>query len=635
MLAISERWKETINKDSRDCRAYLQIDDYNGEVLKLTDDRELIDIEWSHDVIDKSFIGSFPQKRFDIQILNLAETTYNFNNKFIKVYTGLKYSDNTEEYIYQGKVFVKNATYDDVSKVHKLECYDLSLLFDVPFDNGNFTFPMTKSAYVEAICAMLNIEYDLTDFYMGDELLAEQPYLESSATFSDAIRQIAQSSMSVAVISDDKLKFITPYRENAPLVSITDFFSLETKEKVGPFNVLVLGRSPQEDNVYYPTIIPENPKEFRIDNNYLIDPQGEIDLRPAKIGLLAQKIIGYEYIPFNVELIKGRPEIEVLDYLSFTNMKEELQTSTIFKVIHKFNGNFTTTLVCDFESNTNTDYKRGGTLNEKINDVSLRVDKNEGNITALTKDVSNIQDEFGNYYTIEKVNELIQNAESGLTNTFTQTGGTNLLRNTAPYFMISENEAEYWNGNVKQMKEVNSASGFALLIQNGTLTQTIDLAPNQYAIKFHYKRLLVSATAIVKYNGRTIELEEEGTIETTGTVNSGKFEFRVDCNIDDGYEIYDLMLNVGYVASAWTQNANESTSDTVNISKGITVSSNTTNTNAKMDSDGFRVINKSTGETVMEGTDEGGKFNKVEAEKGTIGGVIIQKVGNQTWISGV
>lgn len=255
------------------------------------------------------------------------------------------------------------------------------------------------------------------------------------------------------------------------------------------------------------------------------------------------------------------------------------------------------------------------------------------NITATTSSIQNNLET--NYYDITKVDELIQNAETGLTNTFLKSGGSNLLRNTAPFFMSSENEAEYWNGNVKQMKEVNSASGFALLIQNGTLSQTIDLAPNQYAIKFHYKRLLLAATATVKYNGRTIELEEEGTIETTGTVNSGKFEFRVDCNIDDGYEIYDLMLNVGSIVTTWTQNANESTSDTVNISKGITVDSNTTNTKAKMDSDGFRVTNKSTGESVMEGTDEGGKFKKVEAEKGTIGGVIIQNVGNQSWISGV
>lgn len=282
-------------------------------------------------------------------------------------------------------------------------------------------------------------------------------------------------------------------------------------------------------------------------------------------------------------------------------------------------------------------------LIEGYEQLTLKVSDNEDaisqlqidneNITATTSSIQNNLET--NYYDITKVDELIQNAETGLTNTFLKSGGSNLLRNTAPFFMSSENEAEYWQGNVKQMKEVNSASGFALLIQNGTLSQTIDLAPNQYAIKFHYKRLLLAATATVKYNGRTIELEEEGTIETTGTVNSGKFEFRVDCNIDDGYEIYDLMLNVGSIVTTWTQNANESTSDTVNISKGITVDSNTTNTKAKMDSDGFRVTNKSTGESVMEGTDEGGKFKKVEAEKGTIGGVIIQKVSNQTWISGV
>ena len=282
-------------------------------------------------------------------------------------------------------------------------------------------------------------------------------------------------------------------------------------------------------------------------------------------------------------------------------------------------------------------------LIEGYEQLTLKASDNEDAISQLqidneniTSTTSSIQNNLEtNYYDITKVNELIQNAETGLTNTFLKSGGNNLLRNTAPFFMSSENEAEYWEGNVKQMKEVNSVSGFALLLQNGTLTQTINLSPNTYAIKFHYKRLLLAATASIKFNGKTIELDEEGTIETNEQVNSGKFEFRIDCDYDDGYEIYDLMINIGEVSIPWTQNANESTSDTVNISKGITVSSNTTNTDAKMDSDGFRVINKSTGETVMEGTDEGGKFKKVEADSGTIGGIIIQKVGNQSWISGV
>ena len=85
----------------------------------------------------------------------------------------------------------------------------------------------------------------------------------------------------------------------------------------------------------------------------------------------------------------------------------------------------------------------------------------------------------------------------------------------------------------------------------------------------------------------------------------------------------------------WSQNANESTSDTVNISEGITVSSNITNTDSKMDSDGFRVINKTTGETVMEGTEDGGKFKTIDSNRGSIAGVLMQKIGNQTWISGV
>ena len=95
------------------------------------------------------------------------------------------------------------------------------------------------------------------------------------------------------------------------------------------------------------------------------------------------------------------------------------------------------------------------------------------------------------------------------------------------------------------------------------------------------------------------------------------------------------MLNVGQVAMPWTQNANESTSDTVNISKGITVSSNTSNTLSTMNDDGFKVKNATTNEEVMVATDDGGKFKNIEANRSSIAGVLMQKIKNQTWISGV
>lgn len=291
-----------------------------------------------------------------------------------------------------------------------------------------------------------------------------------------------------------------------------------------------------------------------------------------------------------------------------------------------------------------TSGKINTSLIEGYEQLLLQVENNEEDIAQLSiatdgikSTTSSIQKDLEtNYYDIEKVNELIQNAESGLTNTFLRAGGNNLLRNTAPYFMESENKAEYWEGNVKRMKESNSVSGYALLLQNGTITQTINLSPNQYAIKFKYKKLTVAGTCTVQYNGRTIELaEEEGVIETTGTVNSGQFEFKVTCDTNDSFEIYDLMLNVGQVAMPWTQNANESTSDTVNISKGITVSSNTSNTLSTMNDDGFKVKNATTNEEVMVATDDGGKFKNIEANRSSIAGVLMQKIKNQTWISGV
>ena len=450
--------------------------------------------------------------------------------------------------------------------------------------------------------------------------------------FGNVVSAVAGISCNFAKIKADNKLYLEFKNETGIIVDVSDYEEFDDKRDTHPYNAVSLGMSAVEgENV---TLVDESVEPGK--ENYLTINDNPFAYTQEKRNELIQaifdKVNGFGYSSFELDNCMY-PQLECGDLIQIRNKEGQLVDTIVLRISYE-----ETEIKLEAPSiiSATVTYQNPPSSYDIAKLTQINVDKQEGTIALLTNNISQIQNEIdSNYYTIEKVNELLQNAETGLTNTFLRSGGNNLLRNTAPYFMTSENEAEYWEGNVKQIKEIDSISGFALSLQNGTLSQTIDLAPNQYAIKFSYKRLLLSATATVKYNGRTIELDEEGTIETTGNVNSGKFEFRVDCNIDDGYEIYDLMLNVGEIAGVWTQNANESTSDTVNISKGITVSSNITNTNAKMDSDGFRVINKSNGETVMEGTDEGGKFKKVEAEKGTIGGVIIQKVGNQSWISGV
>lgn len=647
MYAISNDYKSLIeNSLSLSPKSKIVVDntEYDGSILKTYP-------KITHK--NSTMIGGFPAKTCSFEIYDI-NNNLDFEGKEITIYRGLDV-DGATEWIPQG-IFIPTADKITTNISTKTIAFngiqDKSQLFDLTYEsNLNWSDGATHTGLeiVQEICTKLGVTLETTTFNWYNYSF-KQPNFSSNTTYREVINRIAQIGGSIAYISRTGGLIIKSQTSTGHSIARKRYSKLSKEKQFGLINVVVLGKDGINDDIVYPSTLPSNVVEFKILDNPFVDLY-----REEMIETVASYIIGQSIIPFTLNDFVDGFYLDLNDTIQVTDKNNNVFNATILN--YESTSRIKSNIGADTQNNNITNYNLAGSNKDIFLNVKADVDHIKGQIDLVVEEqteqsekisqlqidneniaatTSSIQNNLEtNYYDITKVDELIQNAETGLTNTFLKSGGSNLLRNTAPFFMSSENEAEYWQGNVKQMKEVNSASGFALLIQNGTLSQTIDLAPNQYAIKFNYKRLLLAATATVKYNGRTIELEEEGTIETTGTVNSGKFEFRVDCNIDDGYEIYDLMLNVGSIVTTWTQNANESTSDTVNISKGITVNSNTTNTKAKMDSDGFRVTNKSTGESVMEGTDEGGKFKKVEAEKGTIGGVIIQNVGNQSWISGV
>ena len=123
------------------------------------------------------------------------------------------------------------------------------------------------------------------------------------------------------------------------------------------------------------------------------------------------------------------------------------------------------------------------------------------------------------------------------------------------------------------------------------------------------------------------------TIEVNS--NSIKIEFVSDSNAS--FYIIDTLINLGITADIWTQNPNETRTDTVTIGKGIQVDSTATNTYHRIDSDGNRTYNKQTGVVVSEQTDKGTRTVYLEANEGEMAGLLFQEVtyggSEQAWIS--
>lgn len=270
--------------------------------------------------------------------------------------------------------------------------------------------------------------------------------------------------------------------------------------------------------------------------------------------------------------------------------------------------------------------------------TQVEVDKDKVQITNLTEQTNNIQDNLNsNYYTIDQANQLVQTAQTGLTNTFSEAGGNNIFRNTGLWFEQNDanNPYEFWTGNVVKAKEENASNMSALLLQNNTLSQE-QLVPNgNYTVSFKYKKLVQLAEVKCIINDIEIALDSLTDKEVIQVleVNAQHINIQFVSDTTNSCEIYDLMVNAGSVKLAYSQNQNETTTDTVNISKGITITSSDVDVTFKANADGIRTLDRN-GNRKTEFTDTGMITTRATIEEeAEIVGLLHKRVGNHIWVN--
>lgn len=548
----------------------------------------------------------------------------------ISIGTLVDEDNDTYEYVPLGIFNIQDAPETDKEKV-TIKLRDNSVLFDFNYNaqplieaNGG---SVTKMQILNDICTKANVTHNISTF-LGDT--DEIGIYDNSITARVYITYLAEQAGAIAKINrNGELVFI--YLNNLTTkripLSVVEKYEIGDKYKISRVVYEDAIRKFEAGTDTYDTL-------YLNAGNPYISTQSQIDA-------ILNIVNNFEIDSLTTGKILCDPSIDPYDIIEIYDDEDENETviaRTLANANYKYNGvltvdNYTTKIGLEERKENVTvsgepSFKKYAKTNIDNLNASVQI------LTTSTEEISNNLSE--NYYTIQMTNELVQNAERGVVNTFTQAGGNNLLRNTAPYFMTNDTEAEFWDGAVARITDTDSSNGYGLLLQNGSTKQTVQLKNNYYTISFKYKRKIPLTTASVKYNGKTISLtEEEGYKETTGLISEGSLTFEAICDTNNGMEIYELMLNTGEVALEWSQNANEMISDYVQISKGVKVSSSVSNTLTTMESDGFKVKNKSTNETVMEATETGARFKEITAGKGTIAGLLIEKVEDEVWITGV
>ena len=235
---------------------------------------------------DGNIVGTCELGNATIQMLNDSNEYSSLKGQWIKTIHGSFYIHNIEPV--QEKVNIK------------LSCYDIKYKLDTPYNSSLYNWPMTLKEWRNQIFTNCGVSYDDTDFPNSDLELTTEPYVGDNPSNRQVIGIIAQAGCSW-VDTDKNDIFYFNWFDNTIHIA-NDWLELTTeKEKTSPINVVVLGRGDLEDNVKWPEVLPENPIEFRIDNNYILDPQNEDeDKRYDVIETIYNRVNGLNYLIFSI-----------------------------------------------------------------------------------------------------------------------------------------------------------------------------------------------------------------------------------------------------------------------------------------------------------------------------------------------
>jgi len=571
------------------------------------------------------------------------------NASTISIQLGVRTSEfDSYEYIDWGEFVV----YDKEEKIDtgslKLYLYDHMIDSHIkysehPLSLDYSTGTVTVLDLLRAICDKFGWDLKTTEFSNANKVIDEDKYAElTDYTYRDILDEIAEVSGGFIKIMNKDLYVVYP-TDTEETIDENDLEKLSIGKKIGAYNTMVLGRSPQEDNIYYPSSAPASGRySIRIDNNQIMDRN-----RSDFIEEIYNHINGLHYYVFDYKSF-GFGYYEFGDIVTLKDLHENEYKAILFNIEVEISSGIKEKAYTEEPKYSETKYQYASGIEKRVTNTEIIVNKQEGKIQEVIEEQTGAKSRMNllessieetkrsiSDYKGETDKQLAEFRESleGLNINLKNNSGNNIF-----YYAT-----DFWNGDniegyIDTDTRKNTVSGMGYKLSIGTASQDTMVKNDVYTISFLYKNINQLDNTTITINGVAERLGYTGnewaeyTKQIKVTDNRIVVAFTTDTN--DAIEIADVMGNIGYEKQAWSQNPNETHTDTVDIGKGIQVNSSTSNTYTRMDADGFRSFNSSTGEVTTELTDKGTVTKELQVTtKAEITGLLFQEIESQSWIS--
>lgn len=392
MYPVSEEYKAQVVSHRRTIRAKASL----GGVA-LTDEEALQSVTVIRPLLaDGALIGGAAASQAAMTCLDpdgaLAAVA---DGAELRVWLGPEKADGTVEWIPFPAVSVDTVERDPDAHTCTVSGFDdLARLDAVTYAALAVSYPATLRQIAQAAAASAGLELDSGAFLLEDQVYTadDPPNLAGDETARQVLGWIAEAALANAVLTRDgkvRLASVIPASAPAGTVDADAYFTLETGAAYGPVNTLVLGRLPQEDNLYRQddeAVAAGGAKELRINDNPFLDGR-----REAVIDPLFAAVNGLAVRPYTLDW-RGDPAFDPGDTVQAVDSGDTPVLLLYGGDTLDFDGGLRADAGLSFDSLTETDKSKASSTGERLRRTALEVDKANQQITAVAETVEETQE---------------------------------------------------------------------------------------------------------------------------------------------------------------------------------------------------------------------------------------------------
>lgn len=300
------------------------------------------------------------------------------------------YRDNYD-YIDFGNYVVYKSEKQEDTQSYKILCYDKMLYSMKDYEALNITYPISVRNYINAIANYMGLtfaNYNETfanyNRYIPNELYLSydsttQTYSSLGYTFRDVLDELAEVTASTICINDNdelEIRYITNTNDTIDEEYLKDI-NVNFGEQFGAINTIVLSRSAGADNIYYPSVLSENPIELKISDNQIMNGNDRASYMPD----IYNQLNGLQYY-INDYSSTGICYYDLCDRYN-VSIGENTYSCVMLNDDIQITQGLEENIYTDLPKENVTDYTKADTTDQRINQTVLMVDKQNGIIQGL------------------------------------------------------------------------------------------------------------------------------------------------------------------------------------------------------------------------------------------------------------